>query len=238
MTRANGAGTAAGLGIGMESSKLLEGLLALVADYLSFVLRFPRDPRGVLKPHAASGKVEKDLTGLFLAGIGASYLLLVVLKPAGLETDPSAIVAWFRTLDLHALPPAILGITVVFSLALHAMVRIYEWLSHVTAKRALPRRLLSGTIEDTVNGALAFGAIAAPATILGFALTFWTAARIAPAYAMAPVVVFSLAWASFVGIYLPWALAAAHGGTTFWQAVRACWGGAFLIIAPFVLFAG
>src|SRR5262245_25824198 len=110
----------------MEKTKLLDGLLDLVADYLNFILRYPRDPRGVLKPYAGSGKIEKDLTALFLAAIGASYLLLLVLKPHELDTDPSDIVAWFKGFDLQALPPAILGITIAFSVALHALVRVFE----------------------------------------------------------------------------------------------------------------
>ncbi|MFO0995038.1 MAG: hypothetical protein U1F33_00025 [Alphaproteobacteria bacterium] len=228
----------------MDSTKLLEGLLGLIADYLNFVLRFPQSPRKTLEPYSASRKVEKDLTALFLAGIGASYLLILVMKPAEFEHDPSAIVAWFREVDLRALPPAILGITVAFAVVLHGLVRLYEQLTRLAALRSgavTESRLLCGSLEDSVNAALAFGAFFAPASILGVTLAFWCSdklAVLAPRWLMVPVGVFSLAWAAFLCVYFPWTLAAVHGRTTFWQAVRACWVGAVLILLPFFLIGG
>jgi len=204
-------------------SKLIETWLDIAPQYLNFALRFPRSPKRALEDYSGKGKVESDLTTLLLAGVGASYLLIAILQPASI---PEASVrdlfgnagVWVLRVareDLRLLPVLGLMIVVGVALVIHGLLRLWAGLQHVRGVQVSTG--LSGTVEDSINGALGLGAVFIPYSMVVVCVLLWNLTTNTPWV----LVALSAAIAAPLIGYFPASLAATHPSTKVSESVSA-----------------
>jgi hypothetical protein len=221
--------------------KLVQSWLDIVAKYLTFSLRFPRSPAAALKKYKGSGKVESELVSFAIAGLGLSYLFVLLIAPKELAEDKGALVGWLRGTDLKLLPPVLLLSAAAGAVILHITARLVIKLDRPTrgARRHRLAPFLGGSIEDSVNAALAFAAFMVPIVVLTFLLELgWAVHHVdghgaSTAYVVGVTGV-AIALASIVLFCL--ALAALHRRTTCVNAFSAlCGVSGVLCVAAWVL---
>lgn len=166
--------------------------------YIDFAIKFLRNPNEALGPEKGSGTVSKDLANLMLGGVAIAYALLLAFK---IPLSPT--VGAIAARDSLYIPAAVLGIVVLVASVLHLTVG--------TFLRVVNRS--TGSMEDTVNAALALSAVLIPwcsavictLSVLPSSLARWVGLPLVVSSGAMPVV------------YLPWAISATHPGTSYAQ---------------------
>ena len=207
--------------------KAIKSWLDIAPAYISFILKFIRDPRRAFAKVKGSSEISPDLTSILLGGIALSYLIVIVGGPPDLKQDPGTIAKLLRDLDYQLLP--VLGLFVIFACGVvgHALGRLYAVLVTIGKKTPAGKLdpKLGGSIEDSVNATLGFSAVYIPLAVAAI-----TGVSRVPkdhviefGFAVVALMVFPL-------IYFPWALSSTHRQTTWLQAALAVGGGIVLAV--------
>jgi len=207
--------------------KAIKTWLDIAPAYISFFLKFVRDPRRAFAKVKGSSEISPDLTSILLGGIALSYLIVIVGGSPDLKQDPGTIARSLRELDYRLLP--VLGFFVIFASGVlgHALGRLFTVLVTIGRKTRAGRSdpKLGGSIEDSVNATLGFSAVYLPLAVAVIA----GVSRVPKdhviefGFAVVTLVVFPL-------IYFPWALSSTHRETTWLQAALAVGGGIVLVV--------
>jgi hypothetical protein len=196
--------------------KLIRSWLDIVAQYLTFLLRFPRDAGRALEKYAGTGVVHPELVSFALAGIGLSYVFVLLIAVPELAADRGSVVSWFRGTDIRIIPGAILMAVLAASIVFHVAAQAHMKLAGRGVARARSRgrrqAYLGGTVEDSVNAALAFAAFAVPALVLATLLGLsWAASH--PGHEAVVGIALAIISLLMLGLLFPSALAGLHPGT-------------------------
>src|SRR5689334_18450744 len=152
------------------TEKEVNGWLDIAPAYLNFAIRFLRRTRTAFANSAKAGEVSRDLTSILLGGVALSYLIALVAAPAQLKQDSSLVIQWLGTVEHHLLPLIGISVALVLAIATHLLGKLFAQIS-AGFGRPKPRPWdprLGGTLEDSVNAALGFGAVFSPVVTTTF----------------------------------------------------------------------
>ena len=158
--------------------KLIKNLLDILPQYINFAIRFLRSPGKAFEAYKGIGQVHSDLTSFLFAGVGAAYLLVILIPIEGLNIqEPQGATDWFAQWltkqDPKLLPLQTLMAVLVLVLVAHFIAKAFDrWEKLVSRK---PELNIPGVAEDSVNAALGFIAVILPLTIALFSLTLHVA---------------------------------------------------------------
>lgn len=134
-----------------------------LADFLTFIARFAKTPQSALQPYIAvddeDGKKQFGELILFCGlGAGCGILLMAIGQALGMAEDSSRRIASFSQFDSKILPVAVALAIIILSAVWHGLTRVIG----TTLGRLIPDFRFDGTLQNSVNAGLAFGAFYVP----------------------------------------------------------------------------
>jgi hypothetical protein len=196
--------------------KSIKNWLDIAPHYIGFFIAFLKSPSTALLRVKGASKISPDLVSTLIGGIALSYFIVLAVQPPGLAADSAAVVGLLRKIDRNSMPFVALILIVFVAVIGHMLAKIVaRVLTYpVPGTSALPGPDLGGTVEDSVNAALGFGAVFIPIAVGIILLVLWLPNFWFVVGAPLGLAVLSLA-------YLSRALSATHPNTTVVQAFLA-----------------
>ena len=185
------------------ATNLIKATADLLADYLNFWFDFARTPRQALDPYKKKSRIDPNLISYLLLGIGWSWLISLIANALGTVDDPSDTLAFIAYFEIDVLPFVVLMAILMFTFAFHIVSQILwtgigrlgEWLSPKQQELFVPRL---GSVEDSLNGALAFIAFVSPLVTFALSLLLVLAARVPTEELFTTTMLIGIIFADFI----------------------------------------
>lgn len=195
----------------------IKAIIGAVPRYVVFVSQLLRSPPDTLKPYNDRGKIAPALVGDLVVGLCVAYAIVWAIEPSEATEGTPALLRLVGEAGGFWLPVDVVVVVAIVTIVFHVLARIFLAVHHAQGQEQQTPPQLAGTMQDSVNAALAFASVFAPALC---AAALAANLVISPARTEPKVLFLVIASipAVFTLAYFPWCLSATHPETNWTQA--------------------
>ncbi|VVB88510.1 Uncharacterised protein [uncultured archaeon] len=199
----------------------------LFNEYMDFFISFATNPFNTLKPYAGQVVIDKKLR-LFLAeGI---IISIIISSGVDMANDKGNVLSLIRSFTPEQLPIVVFFMILIAAMIFHIFAKAWILINNAFPRSSTRENdaYLGGSIQDSINASLAFGAFYIPVATFSMSILILLT-KLNPNIEWLVILAVSIFLAIFFLLYFVSALSSTHPKTSFLQAFLAFSGGLILI---------